>query len=979
MSSNRKWQRQFQLWKSGQCSEGSIKRLLKRYRKLEIDIEVIQADLVDLHRNIDKYLLDPKLLPAELLLHPEDWNPTSNGINTLACLGHHRNILSVNELLTSGTLNKILNGELSLYASIPPIPIRAYQAGLNLQQRRLCRTNGLSALEHLATEGWQAFRVFRPIAIGLDRYHPEKQKAPPLTQSKKVEALLVLGGNSLDARQIAIKGGWNDVIDCPLDDLKLLSDKLINLSSKHITICHSKDIPEVNSAHNISEALRDKSTRILLTCDDVILHQDHNNFEGYEHRQYRSALSPWRLFTRGAIGGLLTVPTDMLRNFTPQSSYTCMETFRLDLLLAGHINQLTTHHLAEPLVRSPAKHNPVLPEQGWPAERHPFDEKQLTEINAIRQRHAEHQLLAGGHICRNPLQPGSHNVAYATTSNNLISILIPFRDQVDLTRSCVASIQKNAGPAIPYEIILIDNGSIEQETTQWIEKITCSENISHQRVDAPFNFSSLNNKARLKCKGNYLLFLNNDVEFKSKNTLQDLLNPFAYPSIAAVGAKLKYPDKSIQHQGVVIIPGERRPVLEPGKHLHQPEVIESLLALRTQEEFSAASAACLMVRSKLFDAIGGFDEELAVVFNDVDLCLRIREAGGRIVVSPHPEIIHHESISRGKDLHGEAWIRHQRESGRLRQRHPLLYRQGDSLTSPLLHHHSNRYEPAPPPEPPTGPAREQILYIWNRLQRHEDQRTPLIFAQFEENPNRPIRADILALLQQYRRHFHVQVVAATPALLEHPRALRALKNVCDGLIVRRNEGYDYGSWMTGIRFCRELIERRQQLVLSNDSFWGPVRPLNEMIDKLHNCSADVIGLTDNLMYEPHLQSPFLMFNRGAISCPKFWNFWDKIQCWENKRSIVKNYEVGLPVLLKKEGLQLKSLYSTNANGNILHTEWKSLIENYNFPFIKISLLKNNPHQIDIRDWKSVVRRGNRKLALEIENQLKHHSIQGLQR
>jgi len=216
----------------------------------------------------------------------------------------------------------------------------------------------------------------------------------------------------------------------------------------------------------------------------------------------------------------------------------------------------------------------------------------------------------------------------------------------------------------------------------------------------------------------------------------------------------------------------------------------------------------------------------------------------------------------------------------------------------------------------------------------------------------------------------VQLVAATPALLEKPQSLRALKKVCDGIIIRRNEGYDYGSWMTGIRICRERIEQQQQLVLCNDSFWGPVRPLKHMIERLHKCTADVVGLTDNLMHEPHLQSAFLMFKEKAIPCQKFWDFWHEIQCWKSKRMIAKNYEVGLPVLLKNEGLNLKSLYSTSTNGNILRSEWKELIENQNFPFIKVSPLRDNPHGIDISNWKSVVSGSNRKLARDIENQTK---------
>ena len=112
-----------------------------------------------------------------------------------------------------------------------------------------------------------------------------------------------------------------------------------------------------------------------------------------------------------------------------------------------------------------------------------------------------------------------------------------------------------------------------------------------------------------------------------------------------------------------------------------------------------------------------------------------------------------------------------------------------------------------------------------------------------------------------------------------------------------------------------------------------------------------------------------MFNKPVITSTRFWNFWSNINCWEHKRSIVKNYEVGLPVLLQQEGFKLESLYSINANGNILHAEWESLICDRNFPFIKVSLLRDNPHQVDISNWKSVVGSRNNKLAKQIEQQL----------
>ena len=970
MSANRKWRHQFQRWLDGEGSEATIARLLKRQQKLEIDPTLIRKSLSALHDHLDEHLLDVRLLPLSLLLGPTTWDPATSGIHSLACLHHHRQLRNLNTLLSSGILNNILNGECSLYGDIPPIPIKAYFKSLHREQRRFCRSNNLSALEYFAAEGWRRFQRAQPVATGFDRYWATglPTYAPQLTQSRDI--LLVLDGTVNRAQQLALQGGWDQVIHCQLSDLSTLWSDLSASRADRVTICHTTDALAAGARHAITETLRDASVETLLTSDDIILHRKYSDESGYEHRQYRSALSIWRLFTRGSIGGLISVPCSLLNADALGNSYSCLEALRLDLLLGALATARDVRHCHQPLLKAYSNTNPSLPEVGWPIECTPFDEEQLNQINTIRERHGQLQLVRGAAVRKNPELAGTHDLTRKPDLDTFVSILIPFRDRVELTRKCVESIQANASTSIPYEIILIDNGSAEEDTHTWVKQTTASNtNIHCQRVDAPFNFSTLNNGARQLCRGNYLLFLNNDIELCSSEVLQDLLNPFAHPSTAAVGARLKYPDGSLQHQGVVLIKGERRCVLEPGKHLSDANIINSLLPLRTQEEFSAATGACLMVKADRFDNIGGFDDELAVVFNDVDLCLRLREAGGRIVVSPHPDIIHHESISRGKDLYGEAWARHQRESGRLRHKHRLLFKEGDPLTSPLLHHHSTRYEPATPAEPATGPAREQILYTWNRPKHGNDERTPLIFAQFEENPEAPIRADILTLLQQYRQYFHVQVVAATPALLQRPRDLRALKMVCDGLIVRCNEGYDYGSWMTGIRYCRQLIEQRQQVVLCNDSFWGPVRPLKGLINRLRQCKADVIGLTDNLMYEPHLQSPFLMFNKRAISCPEFWTFWENIQCWPTKRSIVKNYEVGLPVLLEKEGMELESIYSNNANGNTYHTEWKSLIENQNFPFIKRSLLRDNPHKIDISDWREVVYKGNKPLARQIEDQL----------
>ena len=180
----------------------------------------------------------------------------------------------------------------------------------------------------------------------------------------------------------------------------------------------------------------------------------------------------------------------------------------------------------------------------------------------------------GASIHSYPTMPGCHEIRWEPQENVLISIMIPFRDKVDITKVCIESIRAFAGET-SYELILIDNGSQEPETLAWIEDQRKQPNIRIATINCEFNFAKIHNYARHYCRGNYLLFLNNDIEFKSSDILQRLLDPFGFSTTTAVGARLLYPNGSIQHQGVVIVKGERRCVLEPGKHLSNPAIIET--------------------------------------------------------------------------------------------------------------------------------------------------------------------------------------------------------------------------------------------------------------------------------------------------------------------------------------------------------------------------------------------------------------------
>ena len=163
--------------------------------------------------------------------------------------------------------------------------------------------------------------------------------------------------------------------------------------------------------------------------------------------------------------------------------------------------------------------------------------------------------------------------------------------------------------------------------------------------------------------------------------------------------------------------------------------------------------------------------------------------------------------------------------------------------------------------------------------------------------------------------------------------------------------------------------KSQEIILTNDSFWGPISPLKELFDRIRGSEADMIALTDNLMYFPHLSSPFTVYRKSIIQSALFWDIWDNIQVWEQKRDIVKQYEVGISSKLKGSGFKLESLYSQYANGNIFHTEWRQLIEGQNFPFIKVSLLRDNPSNKNIDGWEEIVNARNPKLSRMISEQL----------
>jgi GT2 family glycosyltransferase len=244
--------------------------------------------------------------------------------------------------------------------------------------------------------------------------------------------------------------------------------------------------------------------------------------------------------------------------------------------------------------------------------------------------------------------PGSYAIRYALREQALVSIVIPTRDHGADVDRCLRSIFENTEyPNL--EVILVDNGSRDHESLEVFANWERREPNRLQVVpyDVEFNYSAINNYAVTKARGSYVLFLNNDTEIVTPDWLTRMMEQAQRASVGGVGAKLLYGDGRIQHGGVVLGVGG----LAGHSHRFFPrDHFGYYNVLRMTVNQSAVTAACLLMRRSVFDEVGGFDEDLRVAYNDVDLCLRILEKGYRIVYVGDAVLYHYESQSRGYDL-----------------------------------------------------------------------------------------------------------------------------------------------------------------------------------------------------------------------------------------------------------------------------------------------------------------------------------------
>lgn len=283
-------------------------------------------------------------------------------------------------------------------------------------------------------------------------------------------------------------------------------------------------------------------------------------------------------------------------------------------------------------------------------------------------------------VTSSPAFPTIYRIEYDIKNNPLVSIIIPNKDHCEDLENCIASIkEKTTYPN--YEIVIVDNGSTEADIKQYYDELKEDKTIKIIPYNHPFNYSAINNFAVENCNGEYLLLLNNDTEVITPGWIEELLMLAQKPDVGAVGAKLFYGNDTVQHGGIILKLGEDR-VAGHGHLGVDKSNLGYMGKMFYIQNITAVTAACLMVAKSKYREVGGFDEQQAVAYNDVDFCLKLDKLGYKNIFNPFCELYHYESLSRGLDTDDENRKRFLDEAERFKSTWKDKLEAGDPYYNP---------------------------------------------------------------------------------------------------------------------------------------------------------------------------------------------------------------------------------------------------------------------------------------------------------
>ena len=380
------------------------------------------------------------------------------------------------------------------------------------------------------------------------------------------------------------------------------------------------------------DALSEVSNRLLAAPDSDVIYSDEDKLDERGHRIepfFKPDWSPNLLMSMNYVCHLLVVRRSLLMEVGGfRAGFDGSQDYDLVLRLVERTQRID--HV--PRILYHWRKVPGSAAAGTQAKPYAYISAQKALGEALARRGIEAKVLMS--------RPGLYSVRYAMKGTPPVSIIIPTRDQADLLRAAVDSIEKLSSWS-NRELVIIDNGSCDQRALRYLKELETQSRVL--RYPGTFNWSAINNFAAERAAGEYLLFLNNDVEVISPDWIEAMLEHAQRPEVGAVGAKLLFPVRTVQHAGVVLGMGGVAGHAFVGLPADHAGYFGLPLVVR---DCSAVTGACMMVRKDLFRQTGGFDESLRVAFNDVDFCLRLRARGLSIVVTPHALLYHQQSASR---------------------------------------------------------------------------------------------------------------------------------------------------------------------------------------------------------------------------------------------------------------------------------------------------------------------------------------------
>ena len=437
-------------------------------------------------------------------------------------------------------------------------------------------------------------------------------------------------------RQIAPAGGQGEV--------SCLNAGLKAAEGDYVALLDQGDVLQPSALYAVARAIADESADFVYTDEDAFREKPWD----VERPLLKPDFAPDTLRSTDYIGSLMAFSRE-LQGHVGEFQYSSPSAARYDMAL----------RLTEVAAR--AVHVPKVL----------YFRRERAEASAV----ATDELWAAlaGHLERTGLEgeildarvPGACHIRYALRAEPLVTIMIPTCEHLDDLKKCLDSIfEKTTYPN--YEILLIENNSKSEEVFHYYEEIQRQRgNVRVVVWDGAFNYSAINNFGARYARGEMLLLLNNDIEVITPDWIQEMLMFAQRPEVGAVGAMLYYPDDTVQHAGVLL--GVHGCAGHAFKLFKRTDV-GYMNRLTFAQDMSIVTGACMMIRKAVWDELGGLDEVLAVAYNDVDLCLRMRKAGYLVVWTPFAELYHYESKSRGNEKSEERKKRHDREKGFMRER-----------------------------------------------------------------------------------------------------------------------------------------------------------------------------------------------------------------------------------------------------------------------------------------------------------------------